>query len=255
MSKQVDPRFSQDDGINVYTGNELLVKGALEAGVALYSSYPGSPVAETLDVIRANAALFVEHGIEAAVANNEALAAARINGSQALPVRAMAIMKCVGYNVALDVFETSNLAGANPGGGAVAVVGDDPTCSSTQAPADSRYKARSIFMPVIMPSTWQEIKDWVDKAFRLSAASELYVTYLVTTAQAGRRRYGAPESQCLPGNFQRQQGRSRYVGTGSRAAGDDPAGIEPGRGTPSGAAPAPSDGQRPQAWPGQYDRS
>ncbi len=184
MGKKIDPRFTQSDGVNVFTGNELLVKGALEAGVSLYSSYPGSPVAETLDVIRANAALFLEHGIEAAVANNEALAAARINGSQALPLRAAAIMKCVGFNVALDVFETSNLAGANPGGGAVVIVGDDPTCSSTQAPADTRYKSRSIFMPVVMPSSWQEIKDWVDKSFQLSAASELYVTYLVTTAQA-----------------------------------------------------------------------
>ncbi|MBW7996962.1 MAG: indolepyruvate ferredoxin oxidoreductase [Candidatus Glassbacteria bacterium] len=184
MQKKVDPRFTQSDGVNVYTGNELLVKGALEAGVSLYSSYPGSPVAETLDVIRANAGLFLEHGIEAAIANNEALAAARINGSQALPLRAAAIMKCVGYNVALDVLETSNMAGANPGGGAVVIVGDDPTCSSTQAPADTRYKSRSIFMPVVMPATWQEIKDWVDKSFELSAASELYITYLVTTAQA-----------------------------------------------------------------------
>jgi indolepyruvate ferredoxin oxidoreductase len=184
MRKTVDQRFTQSDGVNVYTGNELLVKGALEAGVSLYSSYPGSPVAETLDVIRANASLFLEHGIEAAVANNEALAAARINGAQALPLRAAAIMKCVGFNVALDVFETSNLAGANPDGGAVVIVGDDPTCSSTQAPADTRYKSRSIFMPVVMPSSWQEIKDWVDISFQLSAASELYITYLVTTAQA-----------------------------------------------------------------------
>ena len=31
MRKSVDQRFSQSDGVNVYTGNELLVKGALEA--------------------------------------------------------------------------------------------------------------------------------------------------------------------------------------------------------------------------------
>ena len=181
---KTDPRLIQSKGINVYTGNELLIKGALEAGVSLYSTYPGSPVAETLDVISQNAELFLEHGIEAVVANNEALAAARVNGSQALPLRAVAIMKSVGFNVATDVFETSNLAGANKNGGAVVFVGDDPHCSSTQTPADSRYKSRSIFMPVIMPAGWQEIKDWVDLSFQLSAASELYVTYLITTAQA-----------------------------------------------------------------------
>ncbi|HLA39589.1 MAG TPA: indolepyruvate ferredoxin oxidoreductase, partial [Candidatus Glassbacteria bacterium] len=184
MARKIDQRFTQEAGSNVYTGNELLIKGALEAGVALYSSYPGSPVAETLDVISANAELFLEMGVEAVVANNEALAAARVNGSQALPLRSCAIMKCVGFNVALDVFETSNLAGANPDGGAVVIIGDDPHCSSTQTPADSRYKARSIFMPVVMPSTWQELKDWVDLSFQLSAATELYIAYLVTTAQA-----------------------------------------------------------------------
>ena len=58
----IDPRFTKSTGLEIFTGNELLVKGALEAGVSLYSSYPGSPVAETLDVIRANAGLFLEHG-------------------------------------------------------------------------------------------------------------------------------------------------------------------------------------------------
>lgn len=179
-----DPRFTQSEGENIYTGNELLIKGALEAGVSLYSSYPGSPVAETLDVIRANAGIFNEQGIVAVIANNEALAAARINGSQALPLRALGIMKSVGFNVAADVFEVSNLAGANPAGGAVVIVGDDPHCSSTQTPADSRYKSRSLFMPVVSPAGWQEMKDWIELSFRLSAASECYITFLVTTAQA-----------------------------------------------------------------------
>jgi len=181
---KTDPRFTQSGGVNIYTGNELLIKGALEAGVSLYASYPGSPVAETLDVIRSNAGLFNEHGIVAAIANNEALAAARLNGSQALPLRALGIMKSVGLNVASDVLEVSNLAGANPQGGAVVIVGDDPHCSSTQTPADSRYKSRALFMPVLSPGGWQELKDWVDLAFELSAATECYVTYLVTTAQA-----------------------------------------------------------------------
>jgi len=214
---KTDPRFTQSEGVNVYTGNELLIKGALEAGVSLYSSYPGSPVAETLDVISQNAELFLEHGIEAVVANNEALAAARVNGSQALPLRAVAIMKSVGFNVATDVFETSNLAGANPNGGAVVMVGDDPHCSSTQTPADSRYKSRSIFMPVIMPAGWQEIKDWVDLSFQLSAATELYVTYLITTAQAD----GGGTVTVRPNRYPAINTRARHV-----VAVDVPSGLD-----------------------------
>ena len=179
-----DKRFVQEDGENLYNGNELIIKGGLEAGVSLYSSYPGSPVAETLDVIALNAGIFNTHGIEAMMANNEALAVARVNGSQVLPLRAMAIMKSVGFNVASDVLETVNLAGTNPQSGAIVVVGDDPTCSSTQAPADTRAKSRALFMPVISPATWQEIKDWVELAYQVSAASQCYVTYLITTAQA-----------------------------------------------------------------------
>ena len=179
-----DKRFTQESGENLFNGNELLIKGALEAGVSLYSSYPGSPVAETLDVIALNSGIFNTHGIEAMMANNEALAVARVNGSQALPLRALAIMKSVGFNVASDVLETVNLAGTHPEGGALIVVGDDPTCSSTQVPADTRAKSRALFMPLITPATWQEIKDWVEPAYQVSAASRCYVTYLITTAQA-----------------------------------------------------------------------
>ena len=118
------------------------------------------------------------------MANNEALAVARVNGSQVLPLRALAIMKSVGFNVASDVLETVNLAGTHPDGGALVVVGDDPTCSSTQAPADTRAKSRALFMPLICPATWQEIKDWVEPAYQVSGASRCYITYLITTAQA-----------------------------------------------------------------------
>jgi len=48
----IDPRFMADAGREVFTGNELLVKGALETegGVHLLTGYPGSPVAGFFDV-------------------------------------------------------------------------------------------------------------------------------------------------------------------------------------------------------------
>lgn len=178
----MDKRFIQESGTNVYTGCELLIKGALESGVSLLTGYPGSPLADVFEVIRRNANLFKEHGIVAQIANNEALSVARLNGSQMAKLRAVAYMKSVGLHVASDALAISNLAGTT--GGAVVVVGDDPASSSTQVPADSRFIARHLYTPVVEPSTFQEVKDWLRVAFELSVNSNLYTSYLVTVNQA-----------------------------------------------------------------------
>ena len=178
----MDNRFTQESGTNVYTGCELLVKGTLESQVNLLTGYPGSPLAEVFEVIQSNAALLKEHGILAQIANNEALSVARLNGSQMANLRAAAFMKNVGMHVASDALAISNMAGTT--GGAVVITGDDTWGASTQVPADSRFLARHLYTPVIEPSTFQEIKDWLNAAFEISARSNLYVTYIVTLNQA-----------------------------------------------------------------------
>ena len=180
--KNMDDRFTQASGTHVYTGCELLVKGALESGVSLLTGYPGSPLAEVFDVIQRNAELLKSNGIVAQIANNEALSIARLNGSQMADLRAIAFMKSVGLHVASDALAISNLAGTT--GGAVVVVGDDTWSHSTQVPADSRFLARHVYTPLIEPSNFQELKDWVNCAFQISAAADLYVCYLTTENQA-----------------------------------------------------------------------
>ena len=178
----MDERFTQASGTHVYTGCELLVKGALESGVSLLTGYPGSPIAEVFDIIEHNAELLKTNGIVAQLANNEALSIARLNGSQMADVRAITFMKSVGFHVASDALAISNLAGTT--GGAVVVVGDDTWSHSTQVPADSRFLARHVQTPLIEPGTFQELKDWINCAFQISAASNLYVCYLTTENQA-----------------------------------------------------------------------
>ena len=178
----MDDRFTQASGTHVYTGCELLVKGALESGVSLLTGYPGSPLAEVFDTLERNAALLKTNGIVAQIANNEALSIARLNGSQMAEVRAITFMKSVGFHVASDALAISNLAGTT--GGAVVVVGDDTWSHSTQVPADSRFLARHVQTPLIEPGTFQELKDWINCAFQISAASNLYVCYLTTENQA-----------------------------------------------------------------------
>lgn len=176
-----DKRFTQEEGTQVYTGTELLFKGGLEAGAGFMTGYPGSPVADFFNVAQANSELLKAHGIAFQMANNEALSAARLNGSQMGDIRAMTVIKSVGAHVASDGLSLGNLAKRQGKGGAVVVIGDDPWSDSTQVPTDSRYLSKHLHMPVMEPSSFQEMKDWLDVAFSLSNRSGLFIAYLVTT--------------------------------------------------------------------------
>src|SRR3954451_12215039 len=192
-------RFATSSGREVFTGNELLVKGALEVegGVHLYTGYPGSPVAGFFDVLGDVRDVLKKHGVRAFQANNEALGAAAVNGSQMLPAKAVVTMKSVGVHVAADALALGNLGGAHPEGGAVVIAGDDPWCDSTQVPADSRFLFEHLRMPVVEPGTIQETKDWIALCFKLSQAAGMFIGYVVTTAQAD----GGGSIECKPNVF------------------------------------------------------
>ena len=184
--KKVDPRFLIEEGLNVFNGNELLVKGALETpgGVHLLTGYPGSPISEFFDVLTSLKGVLEEHGVRAQIANNEALSIAAVNGAVMLGLRGMTVFKSVGLHVASDGLALGNLAGVAPGDGALVVVGDDPWSDSTQVPADSRFLLEHHRVPVIEPSTPQEVKDMVALAFDISKASNLYAGFIITTTLA-----------------------------------------------------------------------
>ena len=181
-----DPRFLTESGREVFTGNELLIKGALETegGVHLLTGYPGSPVASFFDILGDIKDVLTTHGVRAFQANNEALGVAAVNGSQMAACRAIGVMKSVGVHVASDALALGNLSGAHAQGGAVIIMGDDPWCDSTQVPADSRFLCEHLRMAVVEPGTPQELKDWINLSFRLSQAAGLYIGYIVTTVQA-----------------------------------------------------------------------
>ena len=196
----VDPRFLKEEGAEVFTGNELLIKGALEAegGTHLLTGYPGSPIAGFFDAMELVAPLYKQKGIRATIANNEALGAAMLNGSQMGPLRGLCAMKSVGFHVAADALALGNLAGAHPQGGALVIIGDDPWSDSTQVPADSRYLCKHIFMPVMEPSSNQELKDWIDLGFKLSREANLFIGYIVTTNQADGGGSVQVRPNCFP---------------------------------------------------------
>jgi indolepyruvate ferredoxin oxidoreductase len=204
----VDPRFLADSGREVFLGNELLVKGALEVegGVHLLTGYPGSPVAGFFDVLGDVRDVLTSKGIRAFQANNEALSVAAVNGSQMMGARAIAAFKSVGTQVASDALALGNLAGPHPEGGAVIISGDDPWCDSTQVPADTRFLFEHLRMPVIEPGTPQELKDWIDLCFKLSRAASLYAGYIVTVAHAD----GGGTVECRANQFPALNTKNRF---------------------------------------------
>ncbi len=180
----MDPRFVKNSGTETYTGNELILKGGLEAGMNLLTGYPGSPVADVFEAA-ANATPYLkEHGILAQIANNEALSAARLNGAQMAGLRAITVMKSVGFHVAADALVAGSLAKRDHKGAGVIVIGDDPWSDTTQVPVDSRRLSDHLFIPVLEPATFQEIKDWMKVAFELSEEANLFIAYLLITYTA-----------------------------------------------------------------------
>ncbi|MEM8875846.1 MAG: DUF6537 domain-containing protein [Planctomycetota bacterium] len=182
---KTDPRFLQEQGVNVFTGNELLIKGCLETpgGVHLLGGYPGSPVAGFFDAAQSIGPLLKHKGIRAFQSANEALSVASLNGSQMAACRGIVAMKSVGVHVASDAMALGNLGGPHPEGGAIVICGDDPWCDSTQVPADSRFLCEHLRMAIVEPGSGQELKDWIALSFELSRAAGLYVGYVVTTNQ------------------------------------------------------------------------
>ena len=206
-----DPRYLAESGREIFSGNELLIKGALETdgGVHLLTGYPGSPVAGFFDIMGDLSDLLKTKGIRAFQANNEALGVAALNGSQMAACRGIVAFKSVGTHVASDALALGNMAGAHPDGGAVVVSGEDPWCDSTQVPADSRFLCSSMSAwPVVEPGTPQELKDWINLSVSNSPRSARTVRRLHRHHRSGRRRrYGNLQTQPVPHPQQRQRQR------------------------------------------------
>lgn len=157
-------------------GNEAAVRGALEAGVGIVASYPGTPSSEIGDVFSAiakSAGIYFEYAANEKVAL-EVAAAAAVSG-----VRSFTFMKHVGVNVAADSLMTTAYTGTK--GGFVILTADDPSTHSSQNEQDNRYYARLANLPMIEPSSPQEIRESVLQAFDLSEQLELPILFRTTT--------------------------------------------------------------------------
>jgi indolepyruvate ferredoxin oxidoreductase alpha subunit len=177
------------------TGNEAIVRAALEAGVGFVSGYPGTPASEIGDIFREVAA---DRGIQYEDSVNEKVAVETAFTASLLGVRSLASMKHLGLAYAGDPIGTIPYVGTS--GGYVIVSGGDPGLIVSPNEQDQRYTARMIHMPVFDPASPQEAYDMCRYAFSFSEQTRLPVL-IRTTIQVNFAR-GVVETGELPAQMQ-----------------------------------------------------
>ena len=86
-----------------------------------------------------------------------------------------------GLDRAMDAIRHANFAGTHPHGGALALVGDDPSCKSSTLPSAGEATLASLFVPTFFPGTLQEVLDLGLHAIACSRASGLWSAMKVVT--------------------------------------------------------------------------
>ncbi|WP_073876515.1 indolepyruvate ferredoxin oxidoreductase family protein [Mycobacterium paraffinicum] len=130
------------------------------------SGYQGSPLAGLDQLLAGIPALRTDHDVRLRPAVNEELAATAVWGSQMeLPegtrthdgVIGVWYGKGPGLDRASDALRHAAMYGAHPGGGALALVGDDPAAKSSSVPAASERSLAALSMPIFFPRNANEI--------------------------------------------------------------------------------------------------
>lgn len=115
-------------------GNEAIVRGSLEAGIDVATTYPGTPSSEIADTFSHIAKYFTKKGEKPPFyfeySTNEKVALEVAAAASFSGLRALTCMKHVGLNVASDAFMTYTYVGCK--GGHIIVSADDPYCHSSQ---------------------------------------------------------------------------------------------------------------------------
>ncbi|MGM0656428.1 MAG: indolepyruvate ferredoxin oxidoreductase subunit alpha [Thermodesulfobacteriota bacterium] len=157
-------------------GNEAIARGAVEAGVAFATTYPGTPSSEVslnLFQMSRESDLYFEYSTNEKVALEVAAAAANSG------LRTFCMMKHVGLNVAADPLMTLAYIGVTAG--MVILTADDPAMFSSQNEQDNRYYAKFGHFPMFEPSCVAEAKDMIKEAFELSETLKQPVILRTTT--------------------------------------------------------------------------
>jgi len=158
------------------TGNDALALGALHAGVKVVAGYPGTPSTGALASLLA----LNPPGVHVEWSINEKVAFEVAAGAAWAGQRALCTMKMAGLNVAWD--SVISIAYSGTVGGLVIYVADDPGVSAGMAEQDSRGFAIMSDLPMLDPSSPDEIYRLTRVAFDLSEKTGSPVFVRLVTA-------------------------------------------------------------------------
>jgi indolepyruvate ferredoxin oxidoreductase len=187
-------KYTRTDGRALMTGIQALVRLTLEQrrldeqrGLdtrVFVSGYRGSPLGGVDTEMERAADLLEPAGVVFRPGLNEELAATAVAGTQMLArvpgrrheaVTGFWYGKNPGLDRAADAIRHGMLAGADPLGGAVAWIGDDPACKSSTVPSSCEQMCQSLSMPLLTPGTVGEVIELGLHAVAMSRASGLWV--------------------------------------------------------------------------------
>ena len=178
-SLSLDDKYALAEGAAYMSGIQALVRlpmdqmrrdrrSGLRTG-CLISGYEGSPLGG-YDLALQNAGRFLdEHGIRFVPGVNEELAMTAVMGSQLFqafpePLYDGAVGIWYGKGPGLDrcgdALRHANFAGTGPNCGALALAGDDHVSKSSTIPHQSEFSLYNSAVPVLNPSSVQEVLDF-----------------------------------------------------------------------------------------------
>ncbi|HEX2414723.1 MAG TPA: indolepyruvate ferredoxin oxidoreductase family protein [Thermoleophilaceae bacterium] len=199
----LEDKYVLEEGRILLTGVQGLVRLPLDQHRAdrrlglhtatMISGYQGSPLGGFDQELARNRKVAEEHHVRHVPGLNEELGATSAWGSQlaaGLPgarydgVLALWYGKAPGLDRAADSLRHGNFVGVSRTGGALAVVGDDPSCKSSTVPSASEPMLASLQMPVFFPGSVQEVLDLGRHALACSRTSGLWVGFKIVTSVA-----------------------------------------------------------------------
>ncbi len=193
-------RLAQEEGWVYMTGMQALVRLPIQqakrdkaAGLntgGFISGYRGSPMGRyDMDLWSAHKEL-AQHNIVFKSGVNEDMAATATWGSQQVGLFPGAKVdgvfsiwygKAPGMDRSMDPLRHANLAGSNPKGGSILLVGDDHGAKSSTLACYSDYNFVSAGMPLLAPANAQEVLDYGLHAIAMSRFSGALVGLKLVT--------------------------------------------------------------------------
>lgn len=177
-----DARLSRTSGREMFTGSQLLVKGAIESplGVHVFTGHASPLVAPVFAQLRGISSLLDSRRQSVRAAANDSLALAGATAVVQAGQRVISVHSAQGIASALDVLVAMASKPFPVESAALVVIVEDPWGSQNTVIHDARMLAHQARVPLLEPATPQELKDLVRVGIELSHSIHHPVAMLVS---------------------------------------------------------------------------